>query len=71
MREALSLAGRLDDAFYVERASTAAQRVLPAADVDDATVPYFSLAMLPGPAPRPSAHRAVAVVGLGPVTPTG
>ncbi|OOK64841.1 precorrin-2 C20-methyltransferase [Mycobacterium kansasii] len=48
VREALSASGQLDDTFYVERASTAGQRVLPAADVDEATVPYFSLAMLPG-----------------------
>ena len=48
VREALSASGQLDDAFYVERASTAGQRILPAADVDEAGVPYFSLAMLPG-----------------------
>src|SRR6201996_3118449 len=48
VREALSASGRLDNTFYVERASTAGQRVLPAADVDETSVPYFSLAMLPG-----------------------
>src|SRR6202030_3325371 len=48
VREALSLAGRLDDALYVERASTSAERVLPAAAVDDGSVPYFSLALVPG-----------------------
>lgn len=31
VREALSESGQLDDAFYVERASTATQRILPAA----------------------------------------
>jgi precorrin-2 C20-methyltransferase / precorrin-3B C17-methyltransferase len=66
VREALSASGRLDQAFYVERASTAAQKVLPAADVDDASVPYFSLAMLPGMSPRPEPVGSVAVVGLGP-----
>ena len=68
MREALSAAGRLDEAFYVERASTPAQKVLPAADVDDASVPYFSLAMLPGmSSPQdPEPVGSVAVVGLGP-----
>ncbi|MFN8044042.1 MAG: precorrin-2 C(20)-methyltransferase, partial [Mycobacterium sp.] len=80
VREALSIAGRLDDAFYVERASTDAQRVLPAAEVDEAGVPYFSLAILPGagrpatsdtgagrPAPSDTATTGtVAVVGLGP-----
>jgi precorrin-2 C20-methyltransferase/precorrin-3B C17-methyltransferase len=35
VREALSIAGRLDEAIYVERASSDAQRVMPAADVDD------------------------------------
>ncbi len=72
VREALSASGRLDDAFYVERASTPGQRVLPAADVDETSVPYFSLAMLPGSRrlERPSSLQppvgAVAVVGLGP-----
>ena len=69
VREALSLSGRLDDAVYVERASTETQRVLPAADVDDAEVPYFSIAVLPGPAGgarRDARPGTVAVVGLGP-----
>ncbi|BBX69816.1 precorrin-2 C(20)-methyltransferase [Mycolicibacterium psychrotolerans] len=66
VREALSTAGRLDDAFYVERASTARQRVLPAADVDDASVPYFSLAMLTGRPHVPAGTGSVTVVGLGP-----
>ena len=68
VREALSLAGRLDEAVYVERASTAGQRVLPAADVVDDDVPYFSLAMLPGGRTTRTAARSgtVAVVGLGP-----
>jgi precorrin-2 C20-methyltransferase / precorrin-3B C17-methyltransferase len=69
VRQALFAAGRLDEAFYVERASTPAQRVLPAADVDDASVPYFSLAMLPGMSQRscpPEPSGSVAVVGLGP-----
>ena len=48
VREALSASGKLDDAFYVERASTPGQRIMPAADVDESSVPYFSLAMLPG-----------------------
>ena len=67
VREALSASGQLDDAYYVERASTSGQRILPAAEVDEASVPYFSLAMLPG-CRRPKFQRAgtVAVVGLGP-----
>ena len=66
VREALSLTGQLDDAFYVERASTPTQRLLPAADVDETSVPYFSLAMLPGGRRRPVTAGTVAVVGLGP-----
>ncbi|MDF2825022.1 MAG: precorrin-3 methyltransferase [Mycobacterium sp.] len=65
VREALSAAGRLDDTFYVERASTEGQRVLPAGDVDDDSVPYFSLVMMPGGS-RPQVRAGVAVVGLGP-----
>ncbi|HEY9303309.1 MAG TPA: precorrin-2 C(20)-methyltransferase [Mycobacterium sp.] len=66
VREALSSAGQLDAALYVERASTPEQRVLPAADVDDTSVPYFSLAMLPGGRRQASRRAGVAVVGLGP-----
>ena len=67
VREALSATGRIDDAFYVERASTTEQRVLPAADADADAVPYFALAMLPGMTPRPvQSVGSVAVIGLGP-----
>ncbi|SPM36397.1 cobI [Mycobacterium rhizamassiliense] len=70
VREALSSSGRLDDAFYVERASTPAQRILPAAEVDETSVPYFSLAMLPGGRRLRQQSTvkagAVVVVGLGP-----
>ncbi|MGY1780961.1 precorrin-2 C(20)-methyltransferase [Geodermatophilus sp. SYSU D01036] len=77
VREAFEAAGVLDRALYVERATTDRQRTLPLADVDPATVPYFSLALLPSPltgtAPGPAdlpdaAPRAgeVVVVGLGP-----
>ena len=66
VREALSATGRLDQTYYVERASTPRQRVLPAADVDESTVPYFSLAVLPGMTVRKDPVGSVAVVGLGP-----
>jgi precorrin-2 C20-methyltransferase/precorrin-3B C17-methyltransferase len=72
VREALSSIGRLNEAIYVERASTPRQRVVAAADVDDATVPYFSLAVVPGMAAcsrsptRDEPAGCVAVVGLGP-----
>lgn len=66
VREALASAGRLDDAFYVERASTDAQRVLPAAEVNPEEVPYFSLAMVPGKSAASDHAPGVVVVGLGP-----
>ncbi len=66
VRQALSSSGRLGDAYYVERASTERQRVLPAADVDDESVPYFALAMLTGHRQGPVGTGTVAVVGLGP-----
>jgi precorrin-2 C20-methyltransferase/precorrin-3B C17-methyltransferase len=66
VREALSSSGRLNDAFYVERASTSRQRVLGAGEVDETAVPYFSLAMLPGAPRRDAASGSVTVVGLGP-----
>jgi len=74
VREALAQAGRLDDAWYVERATTDRERHGRLADVDPATVPYFSLALLPSPAaasfvadPAPvEQHGQVTVVGLGP-----
>jgi precorrin-2 C20-methyltransferase/precorrin-3B C17-methyltransferase len=49
VRDALDKAGRLEDAWYVERATTEKQRISPLADVDPDTVPYFSLALLPSP----------------------
>jgi precorrin-2 C20-methyltransferase/precorrin-3B C17-methyltransferase len=50
VREALEQSGRLDDAWYVERATTDRERHGRIADIDPSTVPYFSLALLPSPA---------------------
>ncbi|MGZ8800772.1 MAG: precorrin-3B C(17)-methyltransferase, partial [Aeromicrobium sp.] len=47
VRSALEQAGRLDDALYVERASMEEERWLPVRDVDPATVPYFSIVVVP------------------------
>lgn len=47
VRSALEQAGRLDDALYVERASMDEERWLPVRDVDPATVPYFSIIVVP------------------------
>ena len=76
VRDAFEGAGVLDRAFYVERATTAQQRILPLAEVDPDTVPYFSLALLPseltGPGNQPARVEdephpgEVVVVGLGP-----
>jgi precorrin-2 C20-methyltransferase/precorrin-3B C17-methyltransferase len=72
---ALRQAGRLGGALYVERASMPEERWLPVADVDPASVPYFSLIVVPGDtkptlrerdeATSPRAAE-VLVVGLGP-----
>ena len=45
---ALTAAGRLEHAMYVERASQEGERWLPVADVDPDSVPYFSLIVVPG-----------------------
>ncbi|TLF76564.1 precorrin-2 C(20)-methyltransferase [Nocardia cyriacigeorgica] len=51
VRQALSDAGKLGDAYYVERASTGRQRVLRAAEVAEDEVPYFAITIVPGPEP--------------------
>jgi precorrin-2 C20-methyltransferase / precorrin-3B C17-methyltransferase len=82
VREALERAGRLDDAWYVERATTAGERTAPVAEVNPDEVPYFSLALLPSPAASAFGKAAktskigeadepgeVTVIGLGPGDP--
>ena len=81
VRSALTQAGRLEHALYVERASMPEERWLPVSDVDPATVPYFSLIVVPGdsvheePTRRPAQPAVGAndrptaellVLGLGP-----
>ncbi len=81
VREAFAKAGCLDQAYYVERASTDRQRIEPLGEVDPDSVPYFSLALLPSPTNAGAMTRATAdsdshaeapkrgevvVVGLGP-----
>jgi len=66
--EALRQSGRLSDARYVERASTGEQRILPVTEVDPATVPYFSMIVVPGRDRRlDAAGRSIAAPGA--VTP--
>lgn len=69
VRAALTDTGLLDRAQYVERAGTDAQRIAPLAKVDPATVPYMSLALIPGRGERPAVPPRVTVVGLGPGDP--
>jgi precorrin-2 C20-methyltransferase / precorrin-3B C17-methyltransferase len=80
VRAALKDTGRLEQAYYVERASGGARQVIErAGDVDPATVPYMSLVIVPGPeasgqpepprqpaSPGPAETGRVDVVGLGP-----
>jgi precorrin-2 C20-methyltransferase / precorrin-3B C17-methyltransferase len=69
VRAALDDTGLLDRAHYAERAGTGAQRIAPLAGVDPATVPYMSLALVPGRGARPGAPPKLTVVGLGPGDP--
>jgi precorrin-2 C20-methyltransferase/precorrin-3B C17-methyltransferase len=58
VRSALEQAGRLDGAWYVERASQPEERWLPVVEVDPESVPYFSLIVVPGDTARtPNAER--------------
>ncbi|WP_327191245.1 precorrin-2 C(20)-methyltransferase [Streptomyces xinghaiensis] len=74
VRRALERSGRLAEARYVERATMAAERTAPLAEVDPGSVPYFSMAVLPsrvgaphgGPAPGGPAATADAAVTAGP-----
>ena len=71
VRQALSDSGRMDEARYVERATSTRQRVCAAADVADDDVPYFAIAVVPSPSnaaavPSGTDVGEVVVVGLGP-----
>jgi precorrin-2 C20-methyltransferase/precorrin-3B C17-methyltransferase len=49
VRAALKDSGRLDEAYYVERASAGPRQLIErAADVDPSAVPYMSLVIIPG-----------------------
>ena len=82
IQDALKQSGRLDDAVYVERASTVHERSAPVAEVDPESVPYMGIVIVPGsiassgPLVQAAGPAAVAsgpdgvgrvdVVGLGP-----
>ncbi|MBB2914454.1 precorrin-2 C20-methyltransferase/precorrin-3B C17-methyltransferase [Streptosporangium becharense] len=72
VRDALAEAGRLDEAWYVERATTGQQRLAPLAEVDPDSVPYFSLALIPSPvnAAGPASAAAEAAPAPAPVVGT-
>jgi precorrin-2 C20-methyltransferase / precorrin-3B C17-methyltransferase len=58
VRSALAQAGRLEGAWYVERASQVDERWMPVSDVDPGSVPYFSLIVVSGDtAHRPTSDR--------------
>jgi precorrin-2 C20-methyltransferase/precorrin-3B C17-methyltransferase len=65
VRTALADAGRLDEAWYVERATTDRSRQLPLAQVDPAAVPYFSIAIVPSPASAAATAVAADPAGAG------
>ncbi|WP_098024031.1 precorrin-2 C(20)-methyltransferase [Streptomyces sp. st115] len=77
VRGAFEASGRLAGARYVERATMAGERTGELADIDPASVPYFSVAVLPSrvdaprpsPSASPSASGDVVVVGTGPAGP--
>jgi precorrin-2 C20-methyltransferase/precorrin-3B C17-methyltransferase len=73
VRSALAQAGRLEGAWYVERASQADERWLPVAEVDPDSVPYFSLIVVPGDTGHRRSAARLRDRGLdaaGPDTPT-
>ena len=69
VRSAVTDAGLLDRARYVERAGTEAQRVEPLADVDPATVPYMSLVLVPGHGRRGGLPAETAAAPAGQAAP--
>jgi len=74
VRAALKDAGRLDEAYYVERASAGPRQVIErAADVDPSTVPYMSLIIIPGAeaAGQPAAALETPVSGDPEARPAG
>jgi precorrin-2 C20-methyltransferase/precorrin-3B C17-methyltransferase len=75
VRQGFEAAGKLDRAWYVERASSDREQTSALAEVDPQSVPYMSIALMPGPlnsesarasAPGPARGGEVVVVGLGP-----
>jgi precorrin-2/cobalt-factor-2 C20-methyltransferase len=55
VRRALEVAGRLGDAWLVERGTMPGERLQPLAGVDDAECPYFAIVLVHGHGRRPIA----------------
>jgi precorrin-2 C20-methyltransferase/precorrin-3B C17-methyltransferase len=71
VKRALESTGLASRALFIERATMAAERILPLSDVDPLQVPYFSLILIPDASQRQRDEIArsagwVSVVGLGP-----
>jgi precorrin-2 C20-methyltransferase / precorrin-3B C17-methyltransferase len=82
VRGAFDDAGRLDEAWFVERATMDGERTGPLAGIAPESVPYFSVAVLPGrlastvpdggtPAPAPEPPGEPEPAGLGEVVVVG
>jgi precorrin-2 C20-methyltransferase/precorrin-3B C17-methyltransferase len=70
-KNALSRAGVLDKALYIERATMSQERIVKLSDVDPASVPYFSLILVPDSRQNHvdnpvNGTGQITVVGLGP-----
>jgi precorrin-2/cobalt-factor-2 C20-methyltransferase len=55
VKRALQQAGKLDDAWLVEKGSMPGQRVAKLADVDEDDCPYFAIVLVHGQGRRPEA----------------
>jgi len=71
VRTALHQAGVADRSLFIERATMAAERIVPLAEVDPLDVPYFSLILVPDTTQARRDEIAgspgwISVVGLGP-----
>jgi precorrin-2 C20-methyltransferase / precorrin-3B C17-methyltransferase len=71
VKRAIDTAGLADKALFIERATMAAERIIPLREVDPLHVPYFSLILIPdvSQARRDETIRSagwISVVGLGP-----
>src|SRR5579859_7580259 len=71
VKRAIDTAGLGDKALFIERATMAAERIIPLREVDPSHVPYFSLILIPdaSQSERDETIRSagwISVVGLGP-----